>query len=84
ALVRLPVKVWGVARAIVGLEERDPLGPVSVVGGGRFAGETAASETFPLTEKLVSLALLVAAFNFFIGMFNFVPLLPLDGGHIAG
>ena len=26
---------------------------------------------------------LVAGFNFFIGMFNFIPLLPLDGGHIA-
>ncbi len=28
--------------------------------------------------------MLIAGFNFFIGMFNFVPLLPLDGGHIAG
>jgi membrane-associated protease RseP (regulator of RpoE activity) len=37
-----------------------------------------------LKEKLVSLLGLVAGFNFFIGLFNFVPLLPLDGGHIAG
>ena len=28
--------------------------------------------------------MLIAGFNFFIGLFNFVPLLPLDGGHIAG
>ena len=28
--------------------------------------------------------MLIGGFNFFIGMFNFVPLLPLDGGHIAG
>ena len=28
--------------------------------------------------------MLIAGFNFFIGMFNFIPLLPLDGGHIAG
>ena len=83
-LVQLPVKVWGVARAIVGLEERDPEGPVSIVGGGRFAGETAAEESFPLVDKLVTLLLIIASFNFFIGMFNFVPLLPLDGGHIAG
>jgi membrane-associated protease RseP (regulator of RpoE activity) len=27
---------------------------------------------------------MIAGFNFFIGMFNFIPLLPLDGGHIAG
>ncbi len=28
--------------------------------------------------------MLIGGFNFFIGMFNFIPLLPLDGGHIAG
>ncbi len=83
ALVHLPQKVWGVARAIVGLEERDPNGPVSIVGGGRFAGETVSHEAFPFQEKTVTLLGLIAAFNFFIGMFNFVPLLPLDGGHIA-
>ena len=84
ALGQLPVKVYEVGRAIVGLQERDPESPVSIVGGGRFAGEAAASEAFPLTEKVVTLLFLVASFNFFIGMFNFVPLLPLDGGHIAG
>jgi membrane-associated protease RseP (regulator of RpoE activity) len=83
ALATLPVKVWDVAQAIVGLEERDPAGPVSIVGGGRLAGETVAHEDFPVAEKTVFLLMLVAGFNFFIGMFNFVPLLPLDGGHIA-
>ena len=47
ALVQLPVKVWGVAKAIVGLEERDPYGPVSVVGGGRLAGEVASHDDLP-------------------------------------
>jgi membrane-associated protease RseP (regulator of RpoE activity) len=32
----------------------------------------------------VSLLGLLAALNLFVGMFNFIPLLPLDGGHIAG
>ena len=84
ALGQLPVKVYEVGRAIVGLQERDPESPVSIVGGGRFAGEAAASDDFPLVDKLVTLLFLIASFNFFIGMFNFVPLLPLDGGHIAG
>jgi membrane-associated protease RseP (regulator of RpoE activity) len=84
ALVTLPVKVWGVAEAIAGVKPRAADSPVSVVGGGRLAGETASAQDFPLTEKLVSLLGLVAGFNFFIGLFNFVPLLPLDGGHIAG
>ena len=84
AMATLPQKVWGVAKAIVGVEERAADSPVSIVGGARFAGETASEESFPLADKTASLVGLVAGFNFFIGMFNFIPLLPLDGGHIAG
>jgi membrane-associated protease RseP (regulator of RpoE activity) len=84
ALATLPVKVWGVAEAIAGVKARDANGPVSIVGGGRLAGETVSAKNFPLRDKLVDLLGLVAGFNFFIGLFNFVPLLPLDGGHIAG
>ncbi|WP_182526227.1 M50 family metallopeptidase [Nocardioides dongkuii] len=83
ALATLPVKVWDVGRAIVGLEERAADSPVSIVGGGRLAGETVSHEEFPVVEKTVFLVMLIAGFNFFIGMFNFIPLLPLDGGHIA-
>ena len=84
ALASLPMKVWDVAEAIVGARERDPEGPVSIVGGGRLAGETVSHDGFPVVEKTVFLLMLIAGFNFFIGMFNFIPLLPLDGGHIAG
>jgi len=84
ALGTMPVKVGHVALALIGVEERDPNGPVSIVGGGRIAGEVAAHDDFPLKDKAISLLMLIAGFNFFIGMFNFVPLLPLDGGHIAG
>ncbi len=84
ALATLPVKVWGVAEAIVGAEPRAADSPVSIVGGGRLAGETVSHDEFPVTEKAVFLLSLIAGFNFFIGMFNFIPLLPLDGGHIAG
>jgi membrane-associated protease RseP (regulator of RpoE activity) len=73
-----------VALALIGVEERDPNSPVSIVGGGRIAGEVASADGFPLHSKLIDLLMLIAGFNFFIGMFNFVPLLPLDGGHIAG
>jgi membrane-associated protease RseP (regulator of RpoE activity) len=83
ALVHLPVKVWGVGEAIVGAKQRDPNGPVSIVGGGRIAGEAVADHGYPAVDKLMFLLGLVAGFNLFIGLFNFVPLLPLDGGHIA-
>ncbi len=83
ALVTLPAKVFDVGQAIVGIEDRAADSPVSIVGGGRLAGETTSSDALDTSSKLVFLVLLVAGFNFFIGVFNFIPLLPLDGGHIA-
>ena len=83
ALGTLPMKVFDVGQAIFGLEERDPEGPVSIVGGGRLAGETVSHEEIQVDEKVVGVLFFIAGFNFFIGMFNFLPLLPLDGGHIA-
>jgi membrane-associated protease RseP (regulator of RpoE activity) len=84
ALGSLPVKVWHVGLAIVGVEERSADSPVSIVGGGRIAGEVTASDQIGISDKVVLLVALVAGFNFFIGVFNLLPLLPLDGGHIAG
>lgn len=83
ALVHLPVRVWGVAEAIVGAKERAADSPVSIVGGGRIAGEEISDSSFPVAARVAGLLMLVAGFNLFIGLFNFIPLLPLDGGHIA-
>ena len=58
---------------------------MSIVGGSRIAGEIASVRLAARpTTKVVFLLLLLAGFNLFIGAFNFIPLLPLDGGHIAG
>jgi membrane-associated protease RseP (regulator of RpoE activity) len=84
ALATLPVKVWGVAEAIAGVKDRAADSPVSIVGGGRMAGETVSHDDFPVATRAAFLVSLIAGFNLFIGLFNFVPLLPLDGGHIAG
>jgi membrane-associated protease RseP (regulator of RpoE activity) len=84
ALGTLPAKVWGVAEAIVGVQPRAIDSPVSIVGGGRLAGETVSDQGFPLGARIAFLLTLIAGFNLFVGLFNFVPLLPLDGGHIAG
>ena len=84
ALGQLPVKVWGVAKAVVGVEERAQDSPVSVVGAGRVAGEVTSDVESPVAARIVFLAYLLAGLNLFVGMFNFIPLLPLDGGHIAG
>jgi len=82
-LAQLPVKVWGVAEAIVGVEERAADSPMSIVGGGRLAGEVATADEWSWADKTATLFMIIGGFNLFIGIFNFVPLLPLDGGHIA-
>lgn len=84
ALGRMPVKLWGVAKAAVGVEKRDRNSPMSVVGVGRVAGEVASDKAVDLGDRIAFVLTLLAGVNLFIGMFNFVPLLPLDGGHIAG
>jgi membrane-associated protease RseP (regulator of RpoE activity) len=80
----MPVKLYGVVRTVLGLAPRDPNGPVSVVGISRIAGETASTSTISPVDRLVYGLSLLAGVNLFLGMFNFIPLLPLDGGHIAG
>jgi membrane-associated protease RseP (regulator of RpoE activity) len=84
ALGQLPVKVWEVAQAIVGVRERGQDSPVSIVGGGRLAGEVVSSDELTAGDATGFLLVLIGGFNLFLGLFNLLPLLPLDGGHIAG
>jgi membrane-associated protease RseP (regulator of RpoE activity) len=83
ALLRMPEKMVGVWQAAFGDEKRDPNGPIGVVGVSRLGGEIAASES-PTVEKVAMFIALLGSLNLAVGMFNLVPLLPLDGGHMAG
>jgi membrane-associated protease RseP (regulator of RpoE activity) len=83
ALGTMPVKVYHVGRAALGIEKRDPNGPMSVVGAGRVAGTLASDDAVSVSTRFFDLLLLLAGLNLFLGMFNLVPLPPLDGGPIA-
>ncbi|REE98671.1 M50 family metallopeptidase [Thermomonospora umbrina] len=83
ALAQLPQRMVDVWDAAFGGAERDPEGPIGVVGASRIGGEIIASE-HQTTDKVAWFISVLAAVNFGVGMFNLVPLLPLDGGHIAG
>ena len=83
AIGAMPVKLYHVARAAVGLEERDPNGPMSVVGAGRVAGEMASADQVSVSDRFFSVITLLAGLNLFLGLINLVPLPPFDGGGIA-
>lgn len=83
-LLNLPQRLIDVANAAFGPGQRDPNGPISVVGVGRVAGEIASLDQVPVASKAASLIGLIASLNVALFVFNLVPLLPLDGGHIAG
>lgn len=82
-IIELPVQVYQVVLSTLGLAERDPYGAVSIVGVGQLAGELTSAD-IGIDAKLASLLLLLGSLNLVLFVFNLVPLLPLDGGHVVG
>ncbi|AIG63970.1 signaling protein [Corynebacterium atypicum] len=76
AVAQLPAKVPGVVAAIFGAE-RDQEGPMSVVGASRVGGELVERSLWDVFWMML------ASLNFFLALFNLIPLPPFDGGHIA-
>ena len=83
SLIALPTKVPQLFRQTFMNEERDPNGLVGVVGAARVSGEAVGSDKLNGNERLTTFILLVASLNIFVGIFNLLPILPLDGGHMA-
>jgi membrane-associated protease RseP (regulator of RpoE activity) len=76
AMKSLPGKIPGLFSALSG-KPRDTNGPVSVVGASEIGGQAASH------GQWATFLGIAAALNLFVGVFNLLPLLPLDGGHIA-
>jgi membrane-associated protease RseP (regulator of RpoE activity) len=83
AIVALPSKVPDLWDAAFGDGERKDDSPVGVVGAARISGEVLNLDV-PTTNIVATFLMLLAGFNLSLFLFNMLPLLPLDGGHIAG
>lgn len=83
ALWRLPSMVPNLFRETFGSAPRDPNGPVGIVGVARASGDITSSNSLPINNQIAIFLLMIASLNIFVGIFNLLPLLPLDGGHMA-
>ena len=83
-IVTLPVRLWDLAVSTFTDAPRDEEGIVGPVGVGRITGEIVALDDTPVIDKTAYILSLLAGLNLFLFLFNLIPLLPLDGGHVAG
>lgn len=84
AILHFPQRLVDIARLTFSHEPRTADSPVGVVGASRFGGELAAQDTDPVRARISTFVGILASVNIALAVFNLVPLLPLDGGHILG
>jgi membrane-associated protease RseP (regulator of RpoE activity) len=83
SLVSLPKRIPDLWNAAFHHAPRKADSPMGVVGAARVGGEVFSLKE-PAIDRIVTMVMLVAGFNLSLFLFNMLPLLPLDGGHIAG
>ncbi|MFF1422807.1 M50 family metallopeptidase [Streptomyces sp. NPDC058280] len=83
SIVALPSEIPDLWSAAFGDGPRKDDSPVGVVGAARIGGEVMTLNV-PAQNQIAMMLFLLAGFNLSLFLFNMLPLLPLDGGHIAG
>jgi len=82
-LVAVPAKIPDLWNQTFHGKARDTSGLVGVVGVARVSGEAIGAQGLTWKDKASLFVSIVAGLNIFVGLFNALPLPPLDGGHIA-
>lgn len=83
AIVHFPQRLVQIGELTFSNQPRGTDSPVGVVGASRFGGQVLA-EHIPVRARVTFFLGIFASVNIALAIFNLVPLLPLDGGHIVG
>lgn len=84
AVGQLPVKLYHLTLATLGVEKRSLDSPMGLVGVGRVAGDVTSSSQIDAKDKASALLRVLGGFNLFLAVINLVPLPPFDGGSFFG
>ena len=84
AIKQFPAKIGSLFGTVFEGKPRDQAGAVGVVGLGRIGGQIADTPKVDALDKVFTLLSLLAGVNLLLFFLNLLPLLPLDGGHVAG
>ena len=83
-IIQLPLQAGAAVNELAPGSERNENGAISIIGLGQFSGQIASSEEISFLDKMLTQLGLLMSLNVALFVFNMVPLVPLDGGHIAG
>ena len=83
-IVQLPVQAVNAVEEIAPGSARNPNGAISIIGLGQYSGDLASSNTMSFEDKILSQLAMILSLNVALFVFNMLPLVPLDGGHITG
>jgi membrane-associated protease RseP (regulator of RpoE activity) len=83
ALGSYPQRIGSLWNTVFHNKPRDVNSAIGVIGIGRLGGDYAQSSLLDAQDKIFALVGLLASVNLLLFFFNLLPLLPLDGGHVA-
>lgn len=83
-IIQLPLQAGQALSELAPGSPRSQEGAISIIGLGQYSGQIAANADITFEDKMLSQLGLLMSLNVALFVFNMVPLVPLDGGHIAG